>query len=153
MNCRWIVSVPVLGMLSSVLTFPQSNALSRKYTVYDLGPAGNPFSSGSSVNNRGVVVGSDTVSDGGSPTSHAVLWYGDLFLDLKQIADTRQPGLLGPNSAAGVVKRLPQLNRAAIRKQFESRFTARRMALDYLAAYRSLTEAQAPRIKLVSSAE
>jgi len=103
MNCRWIVSVPVLGMLSAVLTFPQSNALSRKHTVYDLGPAGNPFSSGSSVNNRGVVVGSDTVSDGGSPTSHAVLWYGDLFLDLKQIADTRQPGLLGPNSAAGVV--------------------------------------------------
>ncbi|MGY4297556.1 glycosyltransferase involved in cell wall biosynthesis [Bradyrhizobium sp. i1.4.4] len=43
-------------------------------------------------------------------------------------------------SAAGVVKRLPQLDRAAIRKQFEKRFTARRMALDYLAAYRSLTE-------------
>jgi hypothetical protein len=33
------------------------------------------------------------------------------------------------------------------------RFTARRMALDYLAAYRSLTEAAQPRIKLVSSAE
>jgi hypothetical protein len=40
-----------------------------------------------------------------------------------------------------------------IRKQFETRFTARRMALDYLAAYRSLMEASAPRIKLVSSAE
>jgi hypothetical protein len=40
-----------------------------------------------------------------------------------------------------------------IRKHFEKRFTARRMALDYLAAYRSLTEASAPRIKLVSSAE
>ena len=45
------------------------------------------------------------------------------------------------------------LNRAAIRKQFEARFTARRMALDYLAAYRSLMEAAEPRIKLVSSAE
>jgi glycosyltransferase involved in cell wall biosynthesis len=56
-------------------------------------------------------------------------------------------------SAAGVVKRLPQLDRSAIRKQFETRFTARRMALDYLAAYRSLSEEQAPRIKLVSSAE
>ena len=33
------------------------------------------------------------------------------------------------------------------------RFTARRMALDYLAAYRSLMEAAEPRIKLVSSAE
>jgi hypothetical protein len=45
------------------------------------------------------------------------------------------------------------LNRHAIRKQFEARFTARRMALDYLASYRSLMEAAEPRIKLVSSAE
>jgi hypothetical protein len=33
------------------------------------------------------------------------------------------------------------------------RFTARRMALDYLSAYRGLMEAAEPRIKLVSSAE
>jgi hypothetical protein len=45
------------------------------------------------------------------------------------------------------------LNREAIRKHFEDHFTARRMALDYLAAYRSLMEAAKPRIKLVSSAE
>jgi hypothetical protein len=51
------------------------------------------------------------------------------------------------------VKRLAQLDRGMIRKQFETRFTARRMALDYLAAYRNLIEASAPRIKLVSSAE
>jgi len=56
-------------------------------------------------------------------------------------------------SAVGVVGRLAGLDRGAIRKQFEKRFTARRMALDYLAAYRSLTEAAKPRIKLVSSAE
>jgi len=56
-------------------------------------------------------------------------------------------------SAAGVVGRLSQLDRSVIRKQFETRFTARRMALYYLAAYRSLGEEQAPRIKLVSSAE
>jgi glycosyltransferase involved in cell wall biosynthesis len=56
-------------------------------------------------------------------------------------------------SAIAAVGRLPQLSRAAIRKQFETRFTARRMALDYLAAYRSLMEATAPKIKLVSSAE
>jgi glycosyltransferase involved in cell wall biosynthesis len=57
-------------------------------------------------------------------------------------------------SAVAVVKRhLADLNRDAIRKQFEKRFTARRMALDYLAAYRSLTEATEPHIKLVSSAE
>ena len=56
-------------------------------------------------------------------------------------------------SAVSAVGRLSQLNRDNVRKQFEARFTARRMALDYLAAYRSLMEAAAPRIKLVSSAE
>jgi hypothetical protein len=56
-------------------------------------------------------------------------------------------------SAVAAVGRLPNLNREAIRKQFGARFTARRMALDYLAAYRSLMESSAPRIRLVSSAE
>jgi hypothetical protein len=39
-----------------------------------------------------------------------------------------------------------------VRAQFEKRFTARRMATDYLAAYRGLMEAREPRIKLVSVA-
>src|ERR1700723_368454 len=56
-------------------------------------------------------------------------------------------------SALVVVGRLAYLNRDAIRKQFEKPFTARRMALDYLAAYRSLTKGAAPHIQLVSSAE
>jgi glycosyltransferase involved in cell wall biosynthesis len=56
-------------------------------------------------------------------------------------------------SAVAAVGRLAQLDRATIRGQFEARFTARRMALDYLAAYRSLMQAAEPRIKLVSSAE
>jgi glycosyltransferase involved in cell wall biosynthesis len=56
-------------------------------------------------------------------------------------------------SAVAAVGRLSTLSRAAVRKQFETRFTARRMALDYLATYRGLMEAAAPRIKLVSSAE
>ena len=68
------------------------------------------------------------------------------------------PGLTGfvvedETSAVAVVGRLAALDRAAIRKQFEKRFTARRMALDYLAAYRGLMEEAEPRIKLVSSAE
>jgi glycosyltransferase involved in cell wall biosynthesis len=68
------------------------------------------------------------------------------------------PGLTGfvvedETSAVAVVDRLAGLDRAAIRKQFETRFTARRMALDYLAAYRGLMEEAEPRIKLVSSAE
>jgi len=56
-------------------------------------------------------------------------------------------------SAVARVDRLAGLDRGAIRKQFEARFTARRMALDYLAAYRGLMEPAEPRIKLVSSAE
>src|SRR5579859_2885985 len=56
-------------------------------------------------------------------------------------------------SAAAAVNRLSHLDRGTIRKRFETRFTARRMALDYMATYRSLMEASAPRIKLVSSAE
>jgi glycosyltransferase involved in cell wall biosynthesis len=56
-------------------------------------------------------------------------------------------------SAISAVDRLADLDRAEIRKIFEVRFTARRMALDYLAAYRSLVEEAEPRIKLVSSAE
>jgi glycosyltransferase involved in cell wall biosynthesis len=56
-------------------------------------------------------------------------------------------------SAVAAVSRLSQLKRDAIRTQFEQRFTARRMALDYLAVYRGLMEAAAPKIRLVSSAE
>jgi glycosyltransferase involved in cell wall biosynthesis len=56
-------------------------------------------------------------------------------------------------SAVAAVGRLSQLSREAVRKQFEARFTARRMALDYLASYRSLMDAREPRFKLVSSAE
>jgi glycosyltransferase involved in cell wall biosynthesis len=56
-------------------------------------------------------------------------------------------------SAVAAVGRLANIDRAAVRVQFEKRFTARRMALDYLAAYRGLMDAAQPRIKLVSSAE
>jgi glycosyltransferase involved in cell wall biosynthesis len=54
-------------------------------------------------------------------------------------------------SAIGAVYRLPELSRAKVRKRFEERFTARRMAQDYLAVYRSLMEAEGPRLKLVAS--
>ena len=49
-------------------------------------------------------------------------------------------------SAVAAVDRLATLDRGRHPPtQFEARFTARRMALDYLAAYRSLMEAAAPR--------
>jgi glycosyltransferase involved in cell wall biosynthesis len=41
-------------------------------------------------------------------------------------------------SAVGAVGQLPRLSRAAVRRRFEERFTARRMAEDYLATYRAL---------------
>src|SRR5215467_4969590 len=74
------------------------------------------------------------------------------------VAEIVDEGLTGfvvedETSAVAAVGRLAQLSRPAIRQQFETRFTARRMALDYLAAYRGLMEATAPKIKLVSSAE
>jgi hypothetical protein len=42
------------------------------------------------------------------------------------------------------------LSRATIRKEFERRFTARRMAQDYLSVYRNLTESGTRRLRLVS---
>jgi glycosyltransferase involved in cell wall biosynthesis len=51
--------------------------------------------------------------------------------------------------AIGAVDRLPQLSREKIRARFEQRFTARRMALDYLAVYRSLIEGASSRLRLV----
>ncbi|HTV38074.1 MAG TPA: glycosyltransferase family 4 protein [Xanthobacteraceae bacterium] len=54
------------------------------------------------------------------------------------------------NGAIGAVDRLGHLSREKIRKQFEKRFTARRMAQDYLAVYRSLAERNAPRLRLVA---
>jgi glycosyltransferase involved in cell wall biosynthesis len=54
------------------------------------------------------------------------------------------------NGAIGTVDRLEQLSRPAIRRRFEERFSARRMAQDYLAVYRSLAGAIAPPLRLVS---
>ncbi len=55
--------------------------------------------------------------------------------------------------AIGAVDRLAHLSRQKVRERFEQRFTARRMALDYLAAYRGLMDRVAPRLRLVSSEE
>ncbi|HLG81006.1 MAG TPA: glycosyltransferase family 4 protein [Bradyrhizobium sp.] len=51
--------------------------------------------------------------------------------------------------AIGAVDRLAQLPRTSIRKRFEERFTARRMAQDYLSVYRSLIEGASARLRLV----
>jgi glycosyltransferase involved in cell wall biosynthesis len=51
------------------------------------------------------------------------------------------------------LRRLPILGRDAIRRRFEQRFTARRMARDYLAAYRSLMRDAAARRPHAQQAE
>jgi len=51
--------------------------------------------------------------------------------------------------AIGAVHRLHHLSRENIRKRFEQRFTARRMAHDYLEVYRQLINGAMPRLKLV----
>ena len=56
-------------------------------------------------------------------------------------------------SAVNAVNRITQLDRQKVRKRFEERFTARRMALDYMAAYREVMEIKRPRLKVVASVE
>jgi glycosyltransferase involved in cell wall biosynthesis len=51
--------------------------------------------------------------------------------------------------AIGAFNRLSQLSREKIRNRFEQRFTARRMALEYLSAYRSLMDRDVHHLKLV----
>ena len=53
-------------------------------------------------------------------------------------------------SAVGAINRLSDLSYDGVRKRFEERFTARRMADEYLAVYRSLmTKSATPRLRLV----
>jgi hypothetical protein len=52
------------------------------------------------------------------------------------------------------VQRLSELDRGQVRNRFEERFTARRMAQDYLGVYRSLHDSSAaPRLRVVSADE
>jgi glycosyltransferase involved in cell wall biosynthesis len=53
-------------------------------------------------------------------------------------------------SAVGAVRQLSQLSRPAIRKRFEERFTARRMAAQYLEIYRQSIGASSQRPRLAS---
>ena len=56
-------------------------------------------------------------------------------------------------SGVSAVSRISLLDRKKVRQRFEERFTARRMALDYLSAYRSIMKAEVPRLKVVTAAE
>jgi len=54
------------------------------------------------------------------------------------------------DAAVAAIRRLPRLSRPEIRARFERRFSARRMASDYLALYRQLATAARPRLRVVS---
>ncbi len=56
------------------------------------------------------------------------------------------------NGAMGAIDRLPQLSRQKVREAFEQRFTARRMAEEYLGVYRQLMGETVPHLKLVVDA-
>jgi hypothetical protein len=49
------------------------------------------------------------------------------------------------------VPRLTTLSRSRIRTRFEERFTARRMAQDYLQVYREMAESHVPRLRVVKA--
>jgi glycosyltransferase involved in cell wall biosynthesis len=51
--------------------------------------------------------------------------------------------------AIGAVERLATLSRARVRARFEERFTARRMATDYLATYRDLAVDRGTKLRVV----
>jgi glycosyltransferase involved in cell wall biosynthesis len=54
------------------------------------------------------------------------------------------------DEAVGAVERLPSLSREKVRRRFEERFTASRMAKDYLKHYRSLIARETPPLRLVN---
>ena len=54
-------------------------------------------------------------------------------------------------AAVEAVGRIPTLSRTAVRQRFEERFTARRMAEDYVALYRCLIAEAKPRTKAVAA--
>jgi glycosyltransferase involved in cell wall biosynthesis len=70
---------------------------------------------------------------------------------VREVVDDGLTGFIveDEEGAIGAFDRLSQLSREKIRKHFEQRFTARRMALEYLAAYRGLMDRDVDRLKLV----
>src|SRR5262249_7423891 len=56
-------------------------------------------------------------------------------------------------SSVSAINRGREFDRRKIRARFEQRFTARRMALDYLAAYRNVMHLKTPRLNVVMGTE
>lgn len=56
-------------------------------------------------------------------------------------------------SAVAATRRIDGLSRAGVRARFEQRFTARRMAQDYLATYREIGAGRRPALRLVGAGD
>ena len=74
--------------------------------------------------------------------------------DRGSVREIVEPGVTGfvvenETAAAAAAAELSRLSRPAIRKRFEARFTARRMAEDYLDVYRGMIEAATPKLEPV----
>jgi glycosyltransferase involved in cell wall biosynthesis len=72
-----------------------------------------------------------------------------------EVVDEGVTGFVVANEteAVAAVSRLASLSRKAIRKHFERRFTARRMAEDYLALYRDLSEGRTQMVSAPTMAD
>ncbi|MBK1660168.1 glycosyltransferase family 4 protein [Paracraurococcus ruber] len=76
--------------------------------------------------------------------------------DHGSVPEVMEDGLTGfivrdEASAAQAVARLDRLDRAAIRRRFEQRFTARRMAEDHVALYEALVRAKLPPVRAIAA--
>jgi glycosyltransferase involved in cell wall biosynthesis len=71
-----------------------------------------------------------------------------------EVIDHGLTGFIGPDEDAAVsaISRLGELDRGAIRRRFEQRFTARRMAEDYVDVYEELIEAASiPKLRALTA--
>jgi glycosyltransferase involved in cell wall biosynthesis len=68
-----------------------------------------------------------------------------------EIVEHGVTGLIVEDEVAAVaaIRRIPSLSRAVVRRNFEQRFTAERMAEDYLALYRRLAARARPALRIV----
>ncbi len=69
-----------------------------------------------------------------------------------EVIDHGVTGFIVPdeNAAVAAIARLDRLSATAIRERFEERFTARRMAEDYLALYRGMAVKSRPALRMVT---
>ena len=79
-----------------------------------------------------------------------------IAFDAGSVREIIEPGLTGfivkdESEAIAALAKIPHLSRRKIRERFEQRFTARRMAQQYLEVYRHLIDTAAPPLRVVAS--